>query len=190
MPSWLRSALLVLISLTLATVLTLPLRNVTVHSLSMLFFAAVVVTSRFGGVAPGIATSLLSVLIFDWFFDSNPHHLDLNLAGLLRAVAFLSVGLLVAGLERQRRGAILSLEAANQGLQAALDEVKSLRGILPICMHCKQIRNDEGAWIQLEEYIRAHSEAEFSHGMCPECFREHYPEAYKAAQSKAPRRSH
>ena len=178
MPRWLRSSMLVAVSLALATVLTLPLRGVTVHSLSLLFVAAVVVTSRFGGTWPGATTALLSVAIFDWFFDSHPHHVDLNLAGLLRAVVFLSVCILVAGLEKQRRAALHTLELTNRNLQAALDEVKALRGILSICVYCKKIRNDEGAWIRLEKYIREHSEAEFTHGMCPECYRQHYPEIY------------
>lgn len=63
-------------------------------------------------------------------------------------------------------------------LQDALAEVKTLRGILPICMHCKKIRDDEGAWTQLELYIRAHTGAEFSHGLCEPCAKEMYPEIY------------
>ena len=54
-------------------------------------------------------------------------------------------------------------------LQKALDEIKTLRGIIPICSYCKQIRDDKGLWNKMEEYIRDHSEAEFSHGICPEC---------------------
>ncbi len=54
-------------------------------------------------------------------------------------------------------------------LQNALAEVKTLKGILSICSHCKQIRDDKGSWNKLESYIRDHSAAEFSHGMCPEC---------------------
>ncbi len=54
-------------------------------------------------------------------------------------------------------------------LQEALAQVKSLRGILPICGHCKKIRNDQGYWSEVEQYVSAHSEAEFSHGYCPEC---------------------
>lgn len=61
-------------------------------------------------------------------------------------------------------------------LQAALDEIKTLQGILPICSHCKQIRDDKGVWKQIEGYIRSHSDADFSHGICPDCAREHYPE--------------
>ena len=63
-------------------------------------------------------------------------------------------------------------------LQKAFDEIKTLRGIIPICSHCKQIRDDEGLWNQMEEYIHAHSEAEFSHGICPNCMKKHYPEEY------------
>ncbi len=54
-------------------------------------------------------------------------------------------------------------------LQKALSEIKTLRGILPICASCKKIRDDEGSWKQMESYIRDHSEAQFSHGLCPEC---------------------
>lgn len=54
-------------------------------------------------------------------------------------------------------------------LQDALAEVKTLRGILPICMHCKNIRDDQGAWTQLEDYIKEHTGADFSHGMCNPC---------------------
>ncbi len=60
-------------------------------------------------------------------------------------------------------------------LQAALAEVKKLSGFLPICSHCKKIRDDQGYWKQIETYIQEHSEAEFSHGICPECLKEHYP---------------
>ncbi len=55
-------------------------------------------------------------------------------------------------------------------LQKVIDEIKTLRGIIPICSYCKNIRDDKGAWKQLETYIRDHSEAEFSHGICPKCY--------------------
>ena len=64
-------------------------------------------------------------------------------------------------------------------LQDALAEVKTLRGILPICMHCKMIRNDAGAWTQLELYIKEHTDADFSHGMCEPCAKKMYPEIYE-----------
>lgn len=61
-------------------------------------------------------------------------------------------------------------------LQETLDRVKTLSGLLPICAHCKNIRNDKGYWSQIETYIRDHSEAEFSHGICPECAKKFYPD--------------
>lgn len=64
-------------------------------------------------------------------------------------------------------------------LRDALAEVKTLHGILPICMYCKKIRDDEGAWTQLELYIREHTNADFSHGMCEPCTKEMYPEMYE-----------
>lgn len=67
----------------------------------------------------------------------------------------------------------------NQKLRAALDAVKTLEGILPICAGCKKIRDDQGYWNQVEDYIGKHSTAEFSHGICPECTGELYPEFYK-----------
>ena len=70
----------------------------------------------------------------------------------------------------------LELEKANQELQALLDNVKTLRGLLPICASCKKIRDDKGYWNQIESYIRDHSEVDFSHGICPDCAKKLYPD--------------
>ncbi|MFZ7128616.1 MAG: PAS domain-containing protein [Desulfobacterales bacterium] len=61
-------------------------------------------------------------------------------------------------------------------LRNAIGEIKTLRGILPICSHCKRIRDDQGYWNQLEGYIQSHSEADFSHGICEECAKIYYPD--------------
>lgn len=61
-------------------------------------------------------------------------------------------------------------------LRETQDQLKILQGILPICAACKNIRNDKGAWLQLEEYISLHSEAVFTHGICPDCAHKLYPE--------------
>jgi PAS domain S-box-containing protein len=61
-------------------------------------------------------------------------------------------------------------------LELALSEVRTLRGLLPICMHCKKIRDAEGQWTPVESYVRSRTEAQFSHGICPECVARHYPE--------------
>ncbi|MFH0727066.1 MAG: sensor with HAMP domain protein, partial [Pseudomonadota bacterium] len=61
-------------------------------------------------------------------------------------------------------------------LKTALDNIKTLKGLLPICSSCKKIRDDKGYWNQIESYIETHSEAEFSHGICPECAKKLYPD--------------
>ena len=64
-------------------------------------------------------------------------------------------------------------------LQAALKEVKTLSGLLPICASCKKIRTDKSTWQQIEAYITSHSDADFTHGICPECAHRLYPELYE-----------
>lgn len=64
-------------------------------------------------------------------------------------------------------------------LQTALGQVKTLRGLLPICANCKKIRDDQGYWQDVAVYVRDHTEAEFSHGICPECMQQLYPEFSK-----------
>ena len=67
-----------------------------------------------------------------------------------------------------------------------LQEIKILGGLLPICMSCKKIRDDQGYWNQIEIYIRSHSQAEFSHGLCPECAHKLYPEYGNSAEPPPP----
>lgn len=62
----------------------------------------------------------------------------------------------------------------NNKLKKALAEIKTLKGIIPICSYCKNIRDDKGFWNQVDVYVKEHSNAEFSHGVCPECLKEHY----------------
>lgn len=71
-------------------------------------------------------------------------------------------------------------------LKNAREEIKTLRGILPICAHCKKVRNDSGFWEQVEVYIGNHSEAEFTHGLCPDCEKELYGKQdwYKRSRAK------
>jgi hypothetical protein len=61
-------------------------------------------------------------------------------------------------------------------LEAALAQVKTWEGILPICAACKKIRDEANAWVALDEYVSEHSEARFSHGMCPDCVARFYPD--------------
>ncbi len=66
-------------------------------------------------------------------------------------------------------------------LRETFAKMNMLKGMLPICASCKRIRNDDGYWEQVEEYVKEHSEAEFSHGICPECAQKLYPKYYKRA---------
>lgn len=95
---------------------------------------------------------------------------------ILRQVAEMRLELNLAHKEIERR---IKVEKENeeliQKLQAAISEVKTLRGFLPICAGCKKIRDDEGYWKQIEQYVQEHSEARFSHSLCPECLKRLYP---------------
>jgi hypothetical protein len=68
------------------------------------------------------------------------------------------------------------LHKKNAELRHALDHVKTLQGIIPICVHCHKIRDKDQAWDRLEAYLTQHSEAELSHSICPECMKKHYSE--------------
>jgi AmiR/NasT family two-component response regulator len=74
-----------------------------------------------------------------------------------------------------RFGDLMELRRVNAELLDALAQVRTLSGLLPICASCKKIRDDQGYWHQVEVYIRDHSEARFSHGICPDCAKTLYP---------------
>lgn len=73
------------------------------------------------------------------------------------------VGVRIVGLQQ-------ALTERVKELERALSQVKLLQGLLPICSYCKKIRDDQNYWQQVEDYITSHSEAQFSHGVCPECY--------------------
>jgi hypothetical protein len=96
------------------------------------------------------------------FFEIPEHEIYIRLTILL---CFIIVGIIA--------GNSISL------LQEALRDVKILKGFLPICASCKNIRDDQGYWNKVEQYISNHSEAKFTHGICPKCANELYPDFYK-----------
>jgi phosphoserine phosphatase RsbU/P len=75
----------------------------------------------------------------------------------------LNVGVRIVDLQQ-------SLSERVHELMDALSQVKQLQGILPICSHCKKVRNDQNYWQQVEGYISAHTEVQFSHSVCPDCY--------------------
>ncbi|MDH5668733.1 MAG: hypothetical protein OEY86_12040 [Nitrospira sp.] len=116
-------------------------------------------------VAYGI-TLLLPIIrqgiFFGWHWPSQPEIIILN------TTIIISVLLLVS---------YLAIKTARQTRELA-KRVQQLEGLLPICMHCHQIRNGQQAWHQLEEYITSHSKAQFSHGICPDCRVKYYPQFF------------
>ena len=107
-------------------------------------------------------------------FTLEPYFYQTSAFYALSGVALLGLGIGVHGL------LTLHLRRRQRLLQAGIDEavahVKVLRGMLPICSFCKKIRDDSGYWNQIESYLGKHSEAEFSHSLCPDCLAKHYPE--------------
>jgi hypothetical protein len=123
---------------------------------------------------------LASILIICGFYFSPPGG-ELWKVLLNRALALFAVWTTaVLGGQRNR---------IQQEREKALLELKILSGFLPICASCKKIRDENGDWNQIETYIRDHSEAEFSHGICPDCARELYPELLTDKKTAAPKGS-
>ena len=87
-------------------------------------------------------------------------------------------------LAEEKRKAEQEKERLIEKLQVALAEVRRLSGLLPICAHCKKIRNDEGYWTQLERYISEHSDVRFTHGICPDCMKSFYGDLLNDAEDR------
>lgn len=86
--------------------------------------------------------------------------------------------------ERARQNLEIRQEELERLVAERTAEIKTLHGILPICAHCKKIRNEQGAWEQLEIYISQHTDAEFSHGLCNDCMQTLYPTIYQKRQQE------
>jgi hypothetical protein len=99
---------------------------------------------------------------------------------ILKQVAEIEVKLSMAQQEIEaRKAAEMERDKVIEELKQTLSEVKTLRGFLPICANCKKIRDDKGYWNAIEAYIQDHSDARFSHGICPECAKKLYPKYFK-----------
>jgi len=109
----------------------------------------------------------LTRLAHQFVFDEKPYAVDEVAAALVRFFVLLLLAALTQQLGKQAR--------------QLRHRVRLLEGILPICARCKSIRDEHNNWVQLEGYITAHSEAQFSHSFCPECFKEYYGEEAPAS---------
>jgi len=129
-----------------------------------------------------IVSGICSVLIIVGFIFSPPGG-EMWKVLSNRALALFAIWV-TAALTLQRKKIEEKREKAISDREKALEDIKILRGLLPICASCKKIRDDQGYWSQIEVYIHEHSEADFSHGICPECARKLYPKFYKEPGNK------
>ena len=134
------------------------------RSTFILFTLAVMVCVRFGGVFAGAIATGLSIWAGIVVFLDPVQDATERLADIIEILLFAAVGLGITCLAQQLRAARLRAEDA-------LEQVRTLTGLLPICAWCKKIRDEEGRWQQLERYISLHSDAKFTHGLCEDCGR-------------------
>jgi hypothetical protein len=135
---------------------------------SVFFLLPIVCTAWFGGATAGGVVSMAAAAL--WFMINALIRLKLDMALLLlNAVinclfyifAVFMTCFLKRGLEREKK--------LVRDLRESREKIRVLEGFIPICAWCKRIRTDSGYWIQLESYLREHTEADFTHGICPEC---------------------
>ncbi len=141
---------------------------------------------RFGQRGVATVTFLLSgiairgtLLGFGPFVGKTQNESLLLLQAFMGVTAVMTMTL--ATIVSERRRAELDRERLILELQEALSKVKTLKGLIPICAVCKSIRDDQGYWNHIESYIREHSQADFTHGICPACVKRLYPEEWKSA---------
>ncbi|MFQ5578663.1 MAG: response regulator [Anaerolineae bacterium] len=106
----------------------------------------------------------------------KPFHVDEVLARVVTHLTLRNLQKELEAANRDLEAQINEQRRLNEELQAALAEVKTLSGLVPICASCKNIRDDEGYWHKVETYIESHSEASFTHGICPDCKKKLYPQ--------------
>ncbi len=116
--------------------------------------------------------------LMEMITEFTHHHEDWELDEFLAVMLFWALSFAVFSYRRAKelRKSQKVLIDANIDLIDAMAEIKKLKGIIPICASCKKVRDDGGYWQQVEMYIKDHSDAEFSHGICPDCARELYPD--------------
>lgn len=141
-----------------------------------------------------IVVTVVSELFFTFYI--SVYGLS-NLAGhILKIVAFYLVyrAIVETGLVkpynllfRQLKQSEEALREERDMLRRSIEKIKVLSGLLPICASCKKIRDDKGYWSQVETYIEQHSDAQFSHGLCPDCAKLLYPHLYEKAQGGKPK---
>ncbi len=143
-----------------------------------LYLLAIALVTWYGGRRLGAVSALAALLAWS-FAEYTTGHGYSNLSYFAWAVAnhaaIYSLAVLSLG---WLRNALRRLKSSNEALNHALSEVKELKGLLPVCAWCGRVRDDQGYWDTLETYITSHTHAAISHGICPQCRMEHFPEVH------------
>jgi integral membrane sensor domain MASE1 len=139
---------------------------------------------RFGRRGAGLATFLLA-LIASWAtaqglgsFAAAASHAESAVVLQLFLCVSSAIAVSLAASMRSLEVSIDDLQRQRSELQQALDEIRTLRGLIPICAHCRKLRDDAGLWQSLERYLSSHTEAQLTHGLCPQCLDDLYPELH------------
>ncbi len=142
-------------------------------TLSIFYLVPIVYVTWFLGRPYGFAIAGISAVV--WLVADVQSGFDYvsPLIPLWNAVVRLGFFVVIVDELYRLKSAYDEQARINRELQQALDKVKVLSGLIPICAWCKKVRNDEGYWQQVEIYISENSEASFTHGMCPECKEKH-----------------
>ena len=119
--------------------------------------------------------------------EPDPRHLDVRVIPLVDRRGRSRGRLAILRDITESKRAEQEREQLIHSLQDALAQVKTLRGLIPICANCKKIRDDRGYWRQVEDYVSEHSEVDFSHGICPDCMRKLYPDLFPSLDECAQR---
>jgi K+-sensing histidine kinase KdpD len=152
-----------------------------------LFTLAVMFSAWSGGFRMGILSTAVATVAGLWLFvwpfnETGLHALSDAMQIVLFVVAGFGISVLAEQLHRARERAeqiARERELLIAQLQGAIANVRTLSGLIPICAGCKKIRDDTGYWHQLEVYIRDHSEADFSHSLCPDCAKNYWDQLEK-----------
>ena len=151
----------------------MPITDMTIN---MILFLSIVALCAYrfhiiGGIITGLVSLPIVILLHRNLLPESEVWVEFTLMGASCILTSFVVSKFVDAKKKQ--------DQLIQQLQNALAEVKTLSGLIPICASCKKIRDDKGYWGAVESYISAHSDATFTHGICPDCMKKLYAEYYE-----------
>jgi len=162
-----------IISCLIAVVCFILLNNIFRYAAGIFFLLPVIIAGIQyglpGGLISGALSLPLSILLFkilkSWPFVLIPQ-------SLIPLAAMITIGSTVGYISTLNK----KLKSTNDQLRKAFQDIKTLSGLIPICSNCNKVRDDEGYWRKVEEYISTRTDARFTHGLCPECQKKLYPD--------------